>query len=714
MPSLPNLYVFLVGVNHYPNLIDKLQLKGPINDVRKMENFFLQSEHLINFQEVHIHKLCSPAPKGIDLPSKSNIVKGFTDFLGQAQAGDTVVFYYAGHGVREHNDIVSFQSEEIDGCIGSITAHDIRIPDPVIAQGEAALSDKEMRYLIRQLAEDAEGNPKAHVLTIFDCCHSGHHTRAPQDIPENALVRQVVKKAIPARQPESFIFAKDDQVWAKLQNNASLQEVLPLANHVMLAACREVELAWERFGKDNKLGGVFTSALIEVLHAHQNQISYHDLHSRVLNRMRFYYSEATDQNDVRQTPQLFIKGTVGTARYHTFLTNAVSERSTVFPLEYMEREQEWRLAAGALHGLHINQETKPNLIQVWDVHNPDLKWPASALKIYPTHALLAWPQETPAANGTYKATVEGLNITPLSINLQGEKEGVELLREQLNKIAAESDSSCFQEVPSPEEADYVLHAYRDLWYTLLPGDLRPLLIPIQYRKLGELLPHKARYAYEDLKQMAMWHYLKDLEGTASTDNEQEGQINDPIELCMFIQVAEQPEKQIPLINGQFVVNLLENESKWSLFFTLKNNSTETLNCNLTRLSYSFGFYPFKLTKHATLELSSGETFKTPPIPWGVDSYISQFHWPGERNFLKLTCSQTPLNIESFEMEGLPTPYNPTRAGYRNSNDNKKRSDSSNDEPCPDWTIRTFELYIVNPQFDFGQAQRLATNLIDYQ
>jgi hypothetical protein len=43
------------------------------------------------------------------------------------------------------------------------------------------LADKELRYLIHQIAtKNEQGEAKAgspHIVTIFDCCHSGENTR---------------------------------------------------------------------------------------------------------------------------------------------------------------------------------------------------------------------------------------------------------------------------------------------------------------------------------------------------------------------------------------------------------------------------------------------------------------------------------------------------------------------------------------------------------
>lgn len=680
-----------------------------------MENYFRQPEHLAHFQEVYIQTLCSPATPGVALPSKNKIIEGFTSFLSQAKTGDTVVFYYTGHGVREQSDIPSFQALEVDGCIGSITAYDIKIPPRAkggpVPQGEAALSDKEMRYLIRQLAENPDGSPRAHVLTLFDCCHSGHHTRAPEDMPETARLRQVVRQAIPARTHDTFLFNQDEQLWDKINSNAPLSETLPLGNHVMLAACREVEQAWERKLDDGEFGGVFTAALLDVLNAHRNQITYHDLHARILNRMRFFYTKGIDRFDTRQTPQLFIKAPVTTARYHTFLTNASNEQPLTFPLDYMDQEQQWRLAAGAFHRIQPNQQKYPQPVQVQNIHNPTQNWPAHIANVYPTYSLLNWLQDPPPAQGTYLASVEGLIQAPLNICLQGDPDGVDLLQKGLPELADQTHAQHFRLVSSPDQANYVIYSLQGLWVTFLGLDLRPLLMPIQYRKDGKLLPEKALIVYNDLKQMAQWHFLKDLNAQSDTLAEPKSE-DYPIELRVFKKVGEEGELRLYPQNGQFLLDLSCDEPVWYLRFELHNHSPEQFHCSLAYLSFNFGMYNQVVMADSTLLISPGDCIRSAPteesdfIPLKVDPYISEYHWPGEANFLKLTYSRTPLSMDGFEMEGLPTP-----------NSHNYRQGLPMDEmevhrgrPLPHWAIQTYGFYVVNPQIDFGIAQHLASAL----
>lgn len=698
MPNDPTLFALLVAINHYPNLPPKAQLSGPLTDVQKIESYLQQESHKAKFSKVLLRKLISPANKDSELPSKANIVKGFTEFLCQAKAGDTVLFYYSGHGIREETNIAAFQREEIDGHIASITAYDINLNAP--NTGQSLLSDKELRYLIRQLAHDEENQPKAHVLTIFDCCHSGENTRSPETPPADAKVRQIVRQAIPCRKKEDFIFYADPQIAAKLEAGVALNDILELGDHVMLSACREVELAWE-YGNT---GGAFTSALLDILKSHDGSISYQDLHTRILNRMRFYHFKGQEQRDYRQTPQLYIQASSQMARYHSFLFNEPLERSGTFPLVYAEKEQEWRLGAGALHGLNPNQLLNPNKVQVFDIKDPKTQYEAQIKSVFPMHALLSWQQSPPPPQGTYQATLVGLSIPPVAIHLCGDAQGVDLARQGLTGIAAKTASAWFKEVADETQADYVLESRNGIWYTQHPFDCRPLLMPIKYLENGYLLREKAYIPFEDFKQMAKWHYLKNLEHFAVASPDVRPRPDWPIEMRVFEDLGNGTEQRIFPKDRRFLLELTREKPQKALRFELVNHSSQLLYCSLAFMDYHFGFYSDGVMMRPQQGLEQGAVFHSkkvkdsPYLTWGIDDYIKAYHWPVEDNFLKLIFSKTPFNLEQFDMPGLPLPLGKPPKQYR---------DIMTPKPIPDWEIRTYDFFMVNPFVDFNKELELA-------
>lgn len=84
--------------------------------------------------------------------------------------------------------------------------------------------------------------------------------------------------------------------------------ILPMAEHIHLAACDKHEFAYEIPNK----GGVFTSNLVAVLTASQNTISYHDLFNRIRMNIGGVY---------QQTPDLFVNNPNFAKRHEIFLGN---------------------------------------------------------------------------------------------------------------------------------------------------------------------------------------------------------------------------------------------------------------------------------------------------------------------------------------------------------------------------------------------------------
>ncbi|MEO6759393.1 MAG: caspase family protein, partial [Saprospiraceae bacterium] len=166
-------YALFVGINQYEAnvVIDRMAtfpaLGGCVNDVRDVRDL-LAKDASIDLKSMLLadHEA-----------TKANIVKAFEEHLGQAGPDDVVLFYYSGHGTVEQADTKIWTAES-DGRLEGIVCY--------YTEGESGkflLSDKELRYLLAELYAKTQ----AHIVTIFDCCHSGDNTR-------EALGEPVIKK----------------------------------------------------------------------------------------------------------------------------------------------------------------------------------------------------------------------------------------------------------------------------------------------------------------------------------------------------------------------------------------------------------------------------------------------------------------------------------------------------------------------------------------
>lgn len=137
----------LVGIN-YKN--SDLQLRGCINDVRNMtdvltKNFGFENENMkILTEEDQVS------------PTKTNIIEHIIWLTRNTSPGDTLVFYYSGHG----SYVKDSSNDEIDG--------NDEVLVPIDYETEGYISDDMLfDYLLKPLQSGVR------VFLMTDCCHSG-------------------------------------------------------------------------------------------------------------------------------------------------------------------------------------------------------------------------------------------------------------------------------------------------------------------------------------------------------------------------------------------------------------------------------------------------------------------------------------------------------------------------------------------------------------
>ncbi|MDX2246249.1 MAG: caspase family protein [Bacteroidia bacterium] len=720
----PKLFALLVGINEYSHLPSNKQLEGCINDVNLFASYLEKDFVRAQFSEIHVQKITSP---GNIAATKANIVKAFEEHLGKTQAGDVAVFYYSGHGIREIAALPVFAESEIDGNIAGLLCMDFN-QNP----GETVIADKELRYLIRKIA--GENNEKAHVVTVFDCCHSGENTRSVFGAAESAVAksRQVEYRALKGRSPEQFIFNNDPVVKSKLAKNLPLDEVLPQGNHVMLAACREVELAWEA---PNQTGtnGAFTRALVDILESHKGRVSYHELHNRVTNRMRFFFSSEEDSRDKRQTPQFYIRSDNPGNRYNVVLTNEPNGLPSYATVEKVDNgsEKEWRMDIGALHGVPMDATSVK--VSLFPHNDPQAKTQTKIKAVFLTHSTLDLGKDfNPGPGVSLRAEVDGLSFATLKIAILAKsesgnptraEEGAKMAREELKKLLGNQKVKSFELTDKEGEADYVLIAGDEVFSTTRAGDhKRPVLLPIKYREGNKLLPEKVNVAFEDFRQMALWTFLRDLE--TPTQGVPEGlHISDarmyPVEL--FVQKYEGgKEKRLLPKDKEITLEVGKENALHLLRFELKNYSDQLLYVSLIYMPSSFAFLADekkgmmerpqlgleKWTREGDLTLKSrGKKMENGQkyIGIGVDNYIINDNWPGQENYMKLIVSATPFDLTPFHLDPIALP------GTTVSTDRTRGFDFEEEEEKPalpkiTWEVSTYKLYVANLQYDIKKEK----------
>jgi hypothetical protein len=255
----------VVGINDYaPTGIGGPDLNGCVNDARDMANTLV---------------ICGFTPSNIRIltnqnATKANIVSYLSWLLSSSTTGDSLVFYYSGHGTR----VANIGSDlEIDGLDEAICPHNYNTA--------GVLRDDDFKTII-----DSKLKPGVNLEVIFDCCHSGSGTRKLEidefGEPSNESVRYIT----PMLEDEFyFSYSKDIKLKKPKKNGektTSTKVMVPVAgmNHTLWAACRDNQVSMEgNIGGQTR--GYFTYHFCKILRATSGSISRKLLDSQTANAL---------------------------------------------------------------------------------------------------------------------------------------------------------------------------------------------------------------------------------------------------------------------------------------------------------------------------------------------------------------------------------------------------------------------------------------------
>ena len=169
--------------------------------------------------------------------NKRNVIDAFSALTDRADKGDTVVFYYAGHGsqVKDTND------DESDGMDETFLVYDARAEDSS-GRRVSDLRDDEFNDMLSALHKKTKN-----ITVILDSCNSGTATR---NVSEDTKTRFFEPDTSAQAQAEGTNGAGDGARWAPED----------LDGVIMMAGAVDGTPALEKAGK-----GIFTDALITVL-----------------------------------------------------------------------------------------------------------------------------------------------------------------------------------------------------------------------------------------------------------------------------------------------------------------------------------------------------------------------------------------------------------------------------------------------------------------
>ncbi|KAA3634030.1 MAG: caspase family protein, partial [Bacteroidetes bacterium] len=553
--------------------------------------------------------------------------------------------------------------------------------------GPCLLADKELRFLIGQIVHGTKDKPKStppHLLTIFDCCHSGDNTRNGF-LSDNDTRERRVKCVAPQRNWQDFIFT-DDITVEKLQNQ-HLSQVNPEGIHVHLSACESDESALEVNGQ-----GVFTSYLVNILKRARGNITYYDLMSQV----RHYLN-----NTFTQKPQLRLPGEDSSGNYATFLNKEVKQQPLYGNVIYNHKNG-WVLDMGSLMGISPKNKrvtiTGPNQEQfAGKIH-----------KILPDETRIKFrPADSPNKKQVYKATIEGLMAHPVKLFVNNHNGPVTFVKTLLEEFQNITQNIALEDEET--NADYSLQIRDNLIYLTKPNDPnRPMVRP---EKTGASTAISNVVNY--LKHISNWEFVKRLKNAQTYLFS-----GNPVKVEAF----SGGQNGTPLSIESNVADLhykqrADGEWKGKVALKLTNTTNRKLYVSAMYLMIEFRVY-LKGMEPQVYTLEPGESvwlfnYRKSEISYSVVDLASNYNWAFTEDFFKIIVSTTPFDVSRLEKKGLPKP--PLISD--DIRGRKKGLDIDEDDSNPelegdDWTTQDLTLRFHNPVYNTISEKRLLAMLED--
>lgn len=267
----------LVGVGDYAYL--DADLRGPINDVGLMARTLMHrgvsGDAIVVLSDAGADV---PGDSLKGLPDRAAILEQFDLLLAESNAGDTLIFYFSGHGAQAPDQ----DGDEGGGLDEIFLPRDAKGWNGAIGEVENAIRDDDFGALAQKAA--AKG---VKLVAILDACHSGTGFRALGQPKGQA--RYIT--------PESL------GVPTSVEPSDTAAPSAPRGDFVYLYAAQSDQRAFEyplSDGETERWHGDFTRALTTVLREEAN-LSWASLVELASNRMAARSGQAVQTPDIEGT-----------------------------------------------------------------------------------------------------------------------------------------------------------------------------------------------------------------------------------------------------------------------------------------------------------------------------------------------------------------------------------------------------------------------------
>ncbi|HET8737043.1 MAG TPA: caspase family protein [Pricia sp.] len=647
----PKLYALLVGIDQYRDPVTPLG--GCVNDIKKIETYLVKQKDHFN---PLIHTLTDTEA------TKTNLVAGFREHLSKARKKDTVLFYYSGHGTQEDADAVFWQGEA-DRKMEALVCYD----SVIVENGTPRihlLADKELRFLLHETARN-----QPHIVTIFDCCHSGGNTRngnfdkVDKGRGDTVIKRRRLSMAFPKRDWQDFIFG--DTISKTDIGEKGMTTVFPEGQHLQIAACQNDESAYEVNGE-----GVFTKNLIEILQRCHGNISYHRLQSTIQGYLRHQF---------KQTPKIYASGDPG-GLFSCFL-NKDAEQAPIEGSVSYNADMGWILDMGSIQGvvsgteLHLKEE-------------PSGKRHKAKISIaHVTHSTVVFPEAAKTAlerEAIFKAEITSFLTHALHLFIDPSAKDIATKAGLIAKLEAFENLNITGEIA---KADYCVTIQND---TLILTSSAATGIPlVPGLPLNEFGKDQVSRILGYLDHLSRYTFVKHLTNPVSF-------LLRPDHISLTVYLEEDAKNPVPINADGLMLRYKKVESDWcgAIRIKLKNKSDKKLYCALCYLSFNFGVYTKMLPTGVVGLDPQAEiwTFDGDPIPFKLEPEVVKFGYSESTSFLKLIISTEDFTqqLNTLYLEDLPGPLSedPKFKGFELA---KKA------ETVHDWTTRLITVRMPNPE-----------------
>ncbi|MFK7970007.1 MAG: caspase family protein [Bacteroidia bacterium] len=654
-----NVHALLIAIDAYSAPVPALA--GCVNDSKDVQAWLetVVPEGKLNLKTLHDHDA-----------TKQNIIDGFLNHLGKAKSDDTVFIHYSGHGSQERAH-PAFKRLEPDGLNETVVCVDSRqVIDGVLHRD---LADKEVGALVKKVADTG-----AHVVMIFDCCHSGSGSRDTKKV----TARQSPSDMNKPRTLEDYIFWDEatygDGFKRAIEGSEEGFSILPQGKHILLAGARSRQTAKELALGDGRQGGIFTYSLLEVLKRSQGRVTYSDLVAR---------ARAIVNNTVSdQDPQLDVVGGADQDAY--FMGGDGSAQiADHFMMRFRKDKNDWVIEAGALHGVSTGTGDEAAGFNVYreDAEvGEDPLMVATATKVEGAYCLVDFPGkdtvigtqltykakliQTPAKRIRVRFEAEEADNASQQAALAGLKKALDIAPEDLNIPKAKEYVNLVEDGSPVDYRVYVYHhegaeriaVYKDTDNTPLIGQLTGF-------KDNNYIGMANRLA-----AIARWNQTATLDNASTQINANDLSINiearhrDPAtgEWTTF-EKMESADQMFDLPFYEYEPTGDESGGSPELRISVTNhNPNRTYYCSLYYMMSDFGVQSLFMEQKGendvgkVEEVGGGQTvyavygFSITP---NVDENLRKMGLKRDSSLIKLVASTVDFNARSMEQSGFGYP-----------------------------------------------------------